>query len=72
MPKVSIYIPDALYDEIRRRDLPMSQLAQRAFAEALASHRNADWIAAAKKRPTKKPALSTEELMAAVDAEFGA
>jgi post-segregation antitoxin (ccd killing protein) len=72
MPKVSIYIPDALYSEIRRRELPLSQVAQRAFAQALADDRNQGWIAAARRRPARTTTITTEELMADVDAEFEA
>ena len=72
MPKVSIYIPDEMYDEVRRRDLPLSAVAQRAFAEAIRAGRNADWIATARRRPGRTSAIGTEELMAEVDEEFGA
>jgi len=72
MPKVSIYIPDALYDEIKRRALPMSQVAQRAFVAALSNDRNAAWVAAARKRPIRTSALTTEAIMTAVDEEFEA
>lgn len=72
MPKVSIYIPDSLYDEIRQRGLPLSQVAQRAFRDALSTDSNAEWIAAARRRPVKTSTIDTETLMDAVDAEFGA
>lgn len=70
MPKVNIYVPDAMYDELRQRGLPISQLAQRAFAAALTENANAEWIARARRRPTRPSRISTEELMAAVDAEY--
>lgn len=72
MPKVSIYIPDALYDEIKRRDLPISRVAQRAFTDALAEDANAAWVADARRRPIRESTLSTESVMSAVDEEFGA
>lgn len=72
MPKVSIYIPDGMYDEVRRHRLPLSQIAQRAIAEALKSDRNAAWIDAARERSTRHSTLSSESLMAAVDDEFDA
>lgn len=72
MPKVNIYVPDAMYDELRRRKLPISQLAQRAFAAALDDDANAEWIARARRRPMRPSRLTTEELMDAVDEEFGA
>lgn len=72
MPKVSIYVSDKMYDELRRRELPISQLAQQAFADALASDVNAAWIAAARTRPIRTTSVSSESLMADVDDEFGA
>ena len=72
MPKVSVYVPDKLYDELRRRQLPISQLAQQAFADALAGDVNAAWIAAARARPVHGSPTSTEDLMADVDDDFGA
>lgn len=70
MPKINIYVPDAMYDELRRRELPISKLAQRAFAAALSDDANADWIARARQRPIRSPTISTEDLMDAVDADF--
>lgn len=70
MPKVNIYVPDAMYDELRRRELPISKLAQRAFAAALQDDANAEWIARARRRPVRSSSISTEDLMDAVDAEF--
>jgi len=70
MPKISIYVPDELYAELRRRELPVSQLAQQAFAAALADDANRSWIARAQRRPIRTGGISTEELMQAVDEEF--
>ena len=61
-----------MYDEMRRRGLPLAQLAQRAFAEALSADENSSWIAAAWRRPATPSAISTEALMSEVDEEFGA
>jgi post-segregation antitoxin (ccd killing protein) len=72
MPKLSIYVPDSMYDELRRRQLPISQLAQRAFAAALNDDANATWIAQARKRRARPASVSTEDLMDAVEDEFGA
>ncbi|MDA8068184.1 MAG: hypothetical protein M0T77_06190 [Actinomycetota bacterium] len=72
IPKVTIYVPDAIYDELRARRLPLSQLAQRAFTEAIEQGANADWIAAARSRPIRPTAITSEALMAQVDEEFGA
>lgn len=71
MPKVSIYLPDELYAEAKRQSLPLSQVAQDAFEAALTEKRNTQWIASARARPVRTTSLTTEELMAAVDEEFG-
>ena len=68
---MSIYVPDATYDELRRRELPISRLAQQAFKAALRDDANREWIARARERPTISSSLTTEELMAAVDEDFG-
>lgn len=72
MPKVSIYLSDELYAEAKRQNLPLSQVAQEAFEAALIEKHNAQWIATARARPVRATSLTTEELMAAVDEEFGA
>ncbi|HET8929618.1 MAG TPA: hypothetical protein VFN21_03065 [Acidimicrobiales bacterium] len=72
MPKISVYVPDDLYAEMKRHDLPVSQVAQRAFADALATDRNAAWIAAARRRPARVTTIDSESLAAAVDEDFGA
>jgi post-segregation antitoxin (ccd killing protein) len=72
MPKVSIYVPDALYDEVRRRSIPLSAVAQRAFEEAVRSERNKDWVDAARGRvPRTDRVIDTEALLDEVRDEFG-
>jgi hypothetical protein len=51
MPKVSVYLPDDLYEAARKHDLPISALAQGAIRDALAKNRNAEWIERMRKRP---------------------
>lgn len=73
MPNVSIEVPDEMYAELRRRELPLEQLALRAFAAALADvdvDANRDWIARARQRPTKRIWITTEDLMQGVDKDF--
>lgn len=70
MPKISIYVPDAMYDELRQHELPISQLAQEAFTRALNETANAGWVERARRRPLRVSAMSTEELMSSVDEEF--
>ena len=73
MPKVSIYVPDALYDEIRRRRIPLSAVAQRAFEEAVRSGRNADWIANARGRAVRTDrVIDSAAIVHEVREEFGA
>lgn len=72
MPKISIYVPDALYDEIRRREIPLSAVAQRAFENAIRGDANADWVARARTRPPRTHhAIDVEALMDDVRDEFG-
>lgn len=73
MPKISIYVPDDLYAELRRQNLPISTLAQDAFRDALDSRHNREWIARARQRPARSSsAVGTAEIIAAVRDEFGA
>lgn len=71
MPKVNVYVPDEMYAELRRRDLPISQIAQRAFSTELAKASNSEWIARARKRPLRRTAITTEDLMSAARDDFG-
>lgn len=71
MPKVNIYVPDEMYKELRRRDLPLSQIAQRAFGGALEKAANDEWIARARRRAIRPSSISTDDLMQAVDEDFG-
>lgn len=73
MPKISIYVPDELYAEMRRQNLPISTLAQDAFRHALDSQHNREWIARARQRPARSTvAADTAEIIADVRDEFGA
>ena len=74
MPKVSVYLPDDLHSEVRRRSLPLSQLAQDAIRAAIDAEDNAAWVARMRRRVAEaepSPATtSTEDLMEAVADEF--
>ena len=67
---MSIYVPDEMYQQLRRREVPVSQVAQRAFAEELRGQANRAWIDRAGERPGRVSSWSTEDLMAAVDEDF--
>ena len=71
MPKVNVYVPEEMYEELRRRHLPVSQIAQEAFSKAITEDENpnAEWIARILARPRRRYSVTTEELMAAVDEE---
>lgn len=72
MPKVSIYLPDALYDEVRKHGISLSTLTQRAVVEALGATSNAEWVARARSRkPQARKRIDVSELMAGVRDEFG-
>ena len=70
---MSIYVPDALYAEVRERGIAVSAVAQRALEEAVRERRNAAWVDAARRRPTRTDAMiDTAALMDEVREEFGA
>ena len=71
MPKVSIYLPDSLYAEVRDRDLPVSTIAQRALEEAVRRANNGQWIADAGARALRTTAIDTAALLSDVRDEFG-
>lgn len=72
MPKLSVYVPDDLYDAVRRHDIAVSAVAQAALAEAVAIKANRVWIARAQDRPRRSSTIETARLIADVRAEFGA
>lgn len=73
MPKVSVYLPDDLYQAARAEDLPISTLAQQAIRGALERRANAAWIERAKARPVREDLdFDTAALMDEVRDEFGA
>lgn len=75
MPKVSVYLPDDLYQEARARGLSLSSLTQRAVRESLGAERNAQWLERARERARRRAGrttrISTDELMDEVREEFG-
>jgi post-segregation antitoxin (ccd killing protein) len=72
MPKVSVYLPEELYREVKERRLPLSALTQEAIERSLDIERNREWVAAVRARPRRANVqTSMEELMDAVRGEFG-
>jgi post-segregation antitoxin (ccd killing protein) len=72
MPKVSVYLPDDLYQAARDEALPISTLAQQAIRGALERRANAAWIEHMRSRPPLVTRdFDTSALMAEVRDEFG-
>ncbi|MGH3904988.1 MAG: type II toxin-antitoxin system CcdA family antitoxin [Pseudonocardiaceae bacterium] len=72
MPKVSVYLPDALYREAQARKLPLSTLVQQAVEHALQSSDRQDWVARVRSRPRRShTVIDTGLLLTEVRAEFG-
>ena len=72
MPKVSVYLPDELYERVRSQGLSMSAVTQSALEQQLTSVVNDSWI---DRMATTAPRLCrpvhTAELLDAVRDEFG-
>lgn len=72
MPKVSVYLPDALYREAQARHLPLSALTQRAVEDALRASDRQDWVTRVRSRPRRvHTAVDTALLLTETRAEFG-
>ena len=72
MPKVSVYLPDVLYDEVRRHDIAISAVAQRALEEEVRRHVNSEWIRGARvRKPRTRASIDTSGLLDTVRSEFG-
>lgn len=72
MPKVSVYLPDALYNEVRRRGIAVSPVAQRALEDELRRHANIEWIEHARTRSSRTDVpIDTAALLGDVRDEFG-
>lgn len=72
MPKVSIYLPDRLYQQARARALPLSSLTQQAIERALAGAQTNEWVARVRARPPRAHrAIDTSGLVEAAREEFG-
>ncbi|HYT10568.1 MAG TPA: type II toxin-antitoxin system CcdA family antitoxin [Mycobacteriales bacterium] len=72
MPKVSVYLPDDLYREVRARHLPLSALTRSAVEQALRAADRHDWVARVRSRPSRQERpVDTARVMADVREEFG-
>jgi post-segregation antitoxin (ccd killing protein) len=72
MPKLSVYVPEDLYDDVRRHGIAVSTVAQSALETAVAEQANRAWAERARRRPTNPVAMDTSALLAEVRDEFGA
>lgn len=71
MPKVSVYLPDELVAEVRRRGLPLSSLTQHAVQDAIRAEDTAAWVARVRaRRPVVSGDVDVAALMAAVRDEL--
>jgi post-segregation antitoxin (ccd killing protein) len=72
MPKVSIYLPEALYRKAQARKLPLSALAQQAIECALQESNRRDWVTQVRSRPQRcQTVIDTARVLAEVRDEFG-
>ncbi|MGL5819810.1 MAG: hypothetical protein ACRCYR_19780 [Phycicoccus sp.] len=73
MPKVSVYLPDDLYDAVQEHQLPLSAVTQDAVRAALRTADNRAWVGRMRSRPRRraKP-FDTAEVMDEARAELGA
>lgn len=73
MPKVSVYLPDDLYQRARAAGLKLSAVTQEAVRAELAQAPNAAWVEAVRRRPPRVTRqIDTSTLVAEVRDEFGA
>lgn len=71
MPKVSVYLPDELYRQVRERGLSVSALSQAAIKAELERRPNAAWLAEVSSRPRRcHEVIDTSALLAEVRDEF--
>lgn len=72
MPKVSVYLPDELYDRVRSQGLSMSSVTQSALERQITSVVNDAWIDRMATVGTRlRCVVDTTELMDEVRDEFG-
>ncbi|GAA4415159.1 hypothetical protein GCM10023169_01230 [Georgenia halophila] len=72
MPKVSVYLPDDMYRQVRERHLSLSALTQDAVEKALARRSLEDWIEGERHRaPRASKPVPTSAIMDEIRDEFG-
>ncbi len=75
MPRLQVYLPDALYNELKSRDLPASELLQIAVRAEIerqdaldATDRYVEELAAEVGEPSARDRLRAERIVARVQA----
>lgn len=73
MPKVSVYLPDDLYLRAKELGVSLSAVTQEALEARIATLTAAGWLQRQVERPSRRRrhSMTTEEIMAEVDDEFG-
>lgn len=66
MPSISLYVPDALLEEVTALGVDRAQVCVAALREAVRQRRQTDWIAARLAAPIA-PDVPTAEILAALD-----
>lgn len=73
MPKVSVYLPEDLASEVRRRGLSLSKITQRAVQDAIDHEDRSAWVARMRAAPPAVEGdVDVSALFAAVRDDFGA
>jgi len=72
MPKVSVYLPEALYRAAQAENLPISALARRAIENELRVTATNRWVARTRSRPRREVGdFDMSMLIEGVPDEFG-
>lgn len=72
MPKVSVYLPEELAAEVRRRGLPLSSLTQHAVQEAIRAEDTSTWVTRMRtKGPVVAGGVDVSAVMESVRDELG-
>ena len=73
MPKISVYLPDDLYQRAREQGLQLSALTPRAIERELDRDPNREWIRQVRTRSRRtEKVIDTAALLDDVRDEFGA
>ena len=66
MARVNVYLPDDLATRVKKADLNVSAIAQKALEEELAGQETNEWLARIRQLPPS--GVSHDQVMAALDA----